>query len=288
MIPAPPRAGSFLSLSKGGFHRVAYTDWGPVGGRHAIVCAHGLTRNARDFDVLAAALATETRVVSVDAPGRGGSDWLANPAEYAYPTYVADMAALMAHIGAERVDWIGTSMGGLIGMMLAAQPGTPIRRLVVNDIGPFIPKAALERIASYVGAAPVFGSVKDLEVYLRHVHAQFGPLDDVQWAHLAAHGAVKTGDGRVSLHYDPAIADSFHAGPLADVDLWPVWDRIQCPVLVLRGRQSDLLLSETAAEMRRRGPKADLVEFDGIGHAPALMAADQINVVRNFLEKPLR
>ncbi len=288
MIPEPHRAGSFLSLSPSGFHRVAYTDWGQPDGRQATVCVHGLTRNSRDFDLLAAALAQDRRVVCADVPGRGASDWLSVPSEYGYPTYMADISALLAHIGAERVDWIGTSMGGLIGMLLAAQPGSPIRRLVINDIGPFIPKAALMRIGDYVGSAPTFASVGDLDSYLRRVHAPFGPLTDEQWAHMAKTSAVTTGDGAYTLHYDPAIADAFHAGPIDDINLWPVWDRIQCPTLVLRGEQSDVLLAETADEMTRRGPRATLLTFAGMGHAPALMADDQIAAVADWLRKPLR
>ena len=153
-IPTPPRAGSFLSLGPSGFHRIAFTDWGEAKGRKATVCVHGLTRSGRDFDMLAGALGEQGRVVCPDVAGRGASDWLSNPKDYIYPTYLGDMAGLMSHIGAERVDWIGTSMGGLIGMMLAATPATPIRKLVINDIGPFIPKEALLRIGRYVGAGP--------------------------------------------------------------------------------------------------------------------------------------
>jgi pimeloyl-ACP methyl ester carboxylesterase len=269
-------------LGPHGFHRVAYTEWGrPAEGR-VVICVHGLTRNGRDFDLLAQALIPERRVLCPDVVGRGHSDWLAHKEEYGYPLYLSDMTALIARSGVEQVDWVGTSMGGLIGMMLAAQPYSPIRRLVVNDVGPFLPRASLERIAQYVGKAPVFADVDALERYLRIVSAPFGPLTDDQWRHLAMHSTRRYDDGTVTMSYDPAIADAF-SGELQDVVLWPVWDAISCPTLLLRGRQSDLLLAETAQEMTQRGPRARLVEFEGIGHAPMLMVDDQIAVVREFL-----
>jgi pimeloyl-ACP methyl ester carboxylesterase len=282
-IPTPPKAGSFLSLGPSGFHRVAFADWGDPDGRKATICVHGLTRTGRDFDVLAAELSKSTHVVCPDVPGRGASDWLENPKEYIYPTYLGDMAGLISHIGAERVKWIGTSMGGLIGMMLAAMPGSPIRKLIINDIGPFIPKEALNRIGDYVGAAPSFPDVAGIEAYLREVHAPFGDLSDEEWQHLATTSSERNGEGGYRLHYDPAIADAFISGPVEDVDLWSVWDRIACPTLVLRGANSDLLLPETAQEMTQRGPRAELVTIDGCGHAPALMADDQIKIIMDWL-----
>ncbi len=282
-IPSPERAGSYLSLGPAGFHRIAFTDWGAASGRKATVCVHGLTRNGRDFDVLAQALSAGGRVVCPDMPGRGASDWLADPANYTYPCYMQDMAALMTHIGAERVDWVGTSMGGLIGMMLAATPGTPIRRLIINDIGPFLPKEALVRISHYVGGAPDFPDIEALEKYLRDVHAPFGNLTDEQWRHMAAQSATPNGEGGLRLHYDPRIAEAFTSGPIEDVELWTFWDRITCPVLVLRGENSDLLTADTAQEMAARGPKAEVVTVKDCGHAPALMDPAQIQTVCDWL-----
>ena len=278
------RTQELRCLGPHGFHRMTYYGWGDVANPRVVVCVHGLTRNGRDFDTLARALALQFRVVCPDVAGRGLSQWLGHKQDYGYPIYLADMAALIARTGAEQVDWVGTSMGGLIGMMLAAQPETPIRRLVVNDIGPFVPRAALERLALYVGKAPRFATLDELERYLRMVMLPYGALTDQQWHHLATHSSRQSDDGSFGMCYDPAIADAF-AGPLQDVVLWPIWDAIRCPTLVLRGRESDLLLRETAEEMTRRGPQAQLVEFAGIGHAPALMADDQIAVVREFLEK---
>lgn len=270
-------------LSPAGFHHVAYTRWGRTDASRTVVCVHGLTRNGRDFDRLALNLADAARVVCPDVVGRGRSDWLADPALYGYPLYMADMAALIARLDVDEIDWVGTSMGGLIGMMLAAQPNSPIRRLVINDVGPFVAKAGLERIADYVGRDPVFEDSAALESYLRFILMGFGRLDDADWRHLAEHSARTLPDGRLGLAYDPGIAAAFRDRPVGDVDLWPIWDAIRCPVLVLRGATSDLLRPDTAVEMTRRGPKARLVEIAGAGHAPALMDAEQIGIVRRFL-----
>lgn len=276
-------AGSVRCLGQGGFHKMAYVAWGDGEAASNVVCVHGLTRNGRDFDALAASLAETRRVVCPDVVGRGQSDWLSDPAQYQTPQYVSDMAALIARMDVGWVDWVGTSMGGLIGMALAAQAGTPIRRLVLNDVGPFIPKAALERIGEYCGQALTFEDTEELARYLRVVHAPFGPLTEEQWQHLAIHGARDTGKG-VALAYDPGIAVPFKMqDDLADIDLWGLWDAIRCPVLVLRGESSDLLTAETAAEMASRGPKAKVVEIAECGHAPALMAEDQIALIDDWL-----
>lgn len=275
-------ARTLSCLGPHGFHRVAYVEWpGPPGAR-TVLCVHGLTRNGRDFDDLAQALSRRFRVVCPDVAGRGKSDWLSRAEDYGYPLYLSDMAALIARLDVSEIDWIGTSMGGLMGMMLAAQPGTPIRRLVVNDVGPLVAKEGLDRIAGYVGEDPSFASITELEAYLRKVAATFGQLTDAQWRHLAEHGARRKPDGTLGRAYDPRIADAFKS-VTGDIDLWSVWDAILCPTLVLRGAQSDLLRPADAAAMTQRGPKARLVEFPGVGHAPALMAADQIAVVEAFL-----
>lgn len=287
----------------GGQHRLAYTEWGDPHSRHVVVCVHGLTRTSRDFDFLAAALEAHCRVICLDVVGRGVSDWLAHPQHYGYPVYVRDAYTLIKHVapasqvwprmrahlfGSERVivDWVGTSMGGLIGMVLAAFPFTPIRRLVLNDVGPFIPAAALERIGSYVGLDPRFQSVEEIEIYFRKIAAPFGPLTDAQWRHLAVHSARRCDDGRYRLHYDPDIAVPLRGMTHKDVDLWPVWKRTQCDTLLLRGAASDVLTADTARAMAASRGNVTLVEFAGIGHAPTLMADDQINIVRDFLLAP--
>ena len=276
------KESSYLGLSPAGFHRIAYVEWG-ASDNTPLLCVHGLTRNGRDFDHLAQALAGDYRVVCPDVVGRGRSDWLPDGSLYGYPQYLADMTALIARVSNGPVDWIGTSMGGLIGMMMAAQRGTPIRRLVINDVGPFIPRAALERLASYVGGNPSFNGIDELEAYLRKVAAPFGPLTDAEWRHLATHSARTLPSGGFGLAYDPAIGNAFRDQPLQDVDLWAVWDRIRCPVLLLRGVDSDLLLAETAEEMTRRGPRATVVEVAECGHAPALMDPAQIAAIRDWL-----
>ena len=277
------RHASCRCLSSKGFHRVAYTQWGESDNPRVLICVHGLTRNGRDFDTLAAALAADYRVVCPDVAGRGASDWLADKNDYGYPQYLNDMTVLVAHLNADSVHWVGTSMGGLIGMLLAAQPGTPITRMVMNDVGPLIPKAALERIASYVGDDPHFSSMQELDDYLRAIYAPFGPFTDEQWQGLVRSSARGLDDARIGLAYDPGIAVPLKAMPKQDVDLWPAWHKVQCPVLVIRGEQSDLLLADTAEQMTTTGPRAQLAVLAGMGHAPTLMSEDQIALLSHWL-----
>jgi pimeloyl-ACP methyl ester carboxylesterase len=265
-----------------GDYGLSYAEWGHPDAARTIICVHGLTRNGRDFDHLATVLQDHARVICPDMVGRGLSDPLGDPEHYALPTYVAHMLQMLDKLELREVDWVGTSMGGLIGMGVAAS-GAPIRRLVLNDIGPFIPKAALEHINIHLGLSLSFASLDALEAHLREVHAGFGPLSDAEWRHLAEHSASRREDGMFRLSYDQRLAEPMKRGPIEDVDLWPVWDQIRCPVLVLRGTKSNLLLAATAAEMTRRGPGAEIVEIDGTGHAPALMAKDQIAIVRDWL-----
>jgi pimeloyl-ACP methyl ester carboxylesterase len=268
-------------LGVGGFHDMAYVEWGDPANKNVLVCVHGLTRNGRDFDVLAEAMQEAYRVICPDIVGRGRSDWLSDHAQYTPLQYSADVTALIARLDVDAVDWVGTSMGGIIGMVMAALPGTPIRRMILNDVGPLIPKFALERIGTYVSAPPVFASLDALEAYLRTVHAPFGDLTDAQWAQMARHGHREV-EGGVTLGYDPGIAGAF-SGPITDIDMWGLWDSIQCPVLTLRGESSDLLSPETAVEMTTCGPKAMLETISGCGHAPALMDDGQIGLVRDWL-----
>lgn len=272
-----------LCLGARGFHRMAYTDWGAPSCGRVLMAVHGLTRNGRDFDHVAAALEDRYRVVCPDVAGRGKSDWLAHSAEYHNHQYASDLVALIARLDVDGVDWLGTSMGGLIGILLASTPSAPIRRLVLNDIGPWIPKQALQRIADYVGTDPAFEDRHGVEAYFRDVHGAFGDLTDAQWRHLAEHGARPSEGGGFKLAYDPAIGDAFKSPQMQDVDLWPRWDRIECPVLILRGANSDLLPPAVADEMTRRGPRAELVTFERCGHAPALMAPEQIAAIRRWL-----
>jgi pimeloyl-ACP methyl ester carboxylesterase len=277
------RKSSFLGLGPHGFHRIAYTDWGDVNNPNVLICVHGLTRNGRDFDVLAQALQDRYRVICPDVAGRGESQWLSHAADYSYLQYLADMNALIARLNVETLHWVGTSMGGLIGMMLAGQPNTPIRRLVMNDVGPFIPKASLERLAQYVGRAPTMESLYDVEQYLRVVMAPFGKLTDAQWQHMALHSAKQSPDEKFLLHYDPAIADVFKGSVMQDVNLWSFWQGVVCPVMVIRGADSDLLLRETVEQMKGGRSNVSSIEIANTGHAPALMDDAQVSVVREFL-----
>lgn len=263
-----------------------YLEWGtPREGQPPLLCVHGLARNAADFTALAEALLQEHWIIAPHIVGRGSSDWLADPQHYSYPQYLTDIKALIAHLNVPQVDWLGTSMGGIIGMMLAAEPDNKINRLMINDVGPFIPLAALQRIASYVGAQPTFLSIDDIERYIRSIYGSFGNLTDAQWQFMAEHSTRALPDGRYGLAYDPAIARNLTT-VTSDVEFWPVYDLILRPTLVLRGERSDILLRETAHDMTQRGPKAKLITIAGCGHAPALMDKAQIALIRDFVETP--
>ena len=274
-----PRQGSVRYLLGTAFRSMAYAEWGEADAP-VVVCVHGLTRNGRDFDPLARALAERFRVLCPDLPGRGGSDWLEDASLYEPASYVVALSHLLAAVG-RPVGWVGTSLGGICGMLLAAAGGTPVTRLVLNDVGPHLPLAAMQRIRDYVGQAPAFDDLAGLERHLRRVHAPFGALDDAQWGHLARHSARRLADGRLALHYDPAIATPILARPASAVDLAAVWSAVRVPVLAIRGADSDLLTAEGLSGMASDGAATHVVE--GAGHAPALMDPPDIDVVRRFL-----
>ena len=314
-MPTAHRDESFLSLGPHGFHRIGYTDWGQPNSQHVVVCVHGMTRNSRDFDDLAGQLANACRVVCMDVVGRGRSDWLEDASDYAFPVYLHDAATLIALVS-ERpsqppvmrlfnrftrrdqprfIDWVGTSMGGLIGMMLAAKPNSPIRRLVLNDVGPFVAWRAFADLKSMHGGRETrFRSLADMESHLRRVCAEFGPLTDEQWQRVTENSAEAIEDGSYILAWDPAIVSmagrrhgvEFGSGFLYGVDLWPTWNAVRCPTLVLRGENSNVLSTATLATMQASGSHVRLVEMPGVGHAPWLMSADQIALVRDFLLQP--
>lgn len=271
-------------ISPSGLHRMAYTEWGSRDNPRVLVCVHGLTRNGRDFDALAEALSGHYRVICPDVVGRGVSGRLRDPAGYGIPQYVADMVTLIARLEVESVDWVGTSMGGLIGMALAAQPGTPVRKLVLNDVGPLITVESLQRIASYVGTDPTWGNFDEALAYVKLISAPFGALTEAQWLHLTETSVAQRSDGRWGFRYDPAIATPFKAAFVdKDIDLWPVYESIACPTLVIRGAESDLLTRDTWQAMGSRGPRGKLAEIAGVGHAPMFQSGDQIDIVRDFL-----
>jgi pimeloyl-ACP methyl ester carboxylesterase len=293
-VPGPAAKG-------GGARRMAWWDWAGDP-NHIVICVHGLSRQGRDFDALARRLAPSARVVAVDVAGRGYSDWLADPMAYQLGTYAADLGALIAHLRQTapdaRIDWVGTSMGGLIGMALAAQPASGIARLVLNDVGPAMRWEALQRIAGYVGADPSFATEQEAVAYLASLSTGFGPHTPEQWLALSR-PMLRQRRGRWVLHYDPAIAEPLralvaHADEAAaraalaegEAAMWALYDRIGAPTLLLRGAESDLLTRETAQEMGRRGPRARCIEFAGVGHAPTLVAEDQKAAVADFLLAP--
>jgi pimeloyl-ACP methyl ester carboxylesterase len=263
---------------------MVYSAWGEEHRDRTVVCLHGLTGNARDFDALAEALVEHGHfVICPDVVGRGSSDWLTDPEAYGLRQYVADMRGLLEQLAVDRVDWVGTSMGGLIGIVLAASSGSPVRRLVVNDIGPYVPTAALRRLEANLGGDPAFEDLAAAERWLREVRVPFGQLTDEQWRRMTERSVRRESGGPYRLHYDPAIAGPFRRSAGRDLDVWETWDLVACPVLVLRGERSDLLLPETAAEMARRGPRAEVVEVPGCGHAPALLDPDQIDSILRWL-----
>ncbi len=285
-----PRFGHVQCLDSRGLHRMAYTEWGDPANPRVLVCAHGLARQGRDFDTLARAMAGEYRVVCPDVVGRGRSDWLDDPMGYAIPAYVADMVTLLARLDARELHWVGTSMGGLIGMTLASLRHSPVRRLVLNDVGPRIEYAALQRIGQYLGAPAHWATLDEAADALWAVSQTFGPHTREQWLALSAPQLRPDGDG-FRPHYDPAIAVPFRAvtpqvAAAGEAVAWQAYDAIACPTLVLRGAASDLLSRETADEMSRRGPRARVHEFPGVGHAPTLVQPDQVEVVRRFLLAP--
>jgi len=276
---------------------MAYWQWGHAQAEHTVVCVHGLSRQGRDFDVLAQALVAKAggniRVVCPDMVGRGQSDWLADPMGYQLPTYAADMLALLAHLKPRTLDWVGTSMGGLIGMAVcahAAAVGLTVRRLVLNDVGPVVQWDSIVRIATYLGKSMQFASLQQAADAMWAISTSFGPHTLAQWLELSRHMVKPLPEGQagVTLHYDPAIAVPVRAmtqetAAQGEAALWQLFDSITAQTLLLRGADSDLLSRETAAQMTQRGPKACVVEFAGVGHAPTLIADDQVQAVTGFL-----
>jgi len=281
-----------------GRHRMAYWQWGNPASGHVVLCVHGLTRQGRDFDTLARALCERTggdiRVICPDVVGRGQSDWLQEPQGYQIPNYAADMLLLLAQINPVTLDWLGTSMGGLIGLVVAGFPDAPafakVHRLVLNDVGPVIEWQALQRIGQYLGKIPVFDTEQQAADALWAIASSFGPHTPAQWLDLTRPQIkpLNDGSGRFTLRYDPALAEPFKAmtaesAAQGEALLWQAYDQIRAQTLLIRGADSDLLSRQTAQAMTQRGPKARLVEFAGVGHAPTFVAPDQVQVVLDFL-----
>ncbi|HEY4542918.1 MAG TPA: alpha/beta hydrolase [Noviherbaspirillum sp.] len=282
------RINTVQCLSPTGLHRMAYKEWGDPGNPKVLVCVHGVTRVSDDFDRLAQALCDEYRVVCPDIVGRGRSSWLSDPRYYTVPQYVSDIVTLLARVDATHVHWFGTSMGGLIGMGLASLPDSPIEKMVLNDIGPALDPGALARIGQYIGQERRFASFDEGMRYIREIAAPFGSHDEQEWVKLAADVLRQESPNAWRLHYDPKLGGTFKSATedelkAAQSSLWAAYDAIRCPTLLVRGVQSDLLAREVAEAMTKRGPRAQLVEFPGVGHAPTFVHEDQIAVVRRFL-----
>ena len=284
-----PRLHHVSCLNSNGLHRVAYWEWGDPANPRVLVCVHGLTRQGRDFDVLAAAMSDRYRVVCPDIVGRGESDRLPNPADYVVPRYAADMITVLARVNAETVHWVGTSMGGLIGMVVASLTPKPlVSKLVMNDVGPVLPPQAIARIGAYLGLPLRWDSVEQAADYLWTISKSFGPHTREQWLALTRPMLRPTNEGGWRLHYDPAIAIPFQtstpeSAAVFEASLWAAYDAVRCPTLLLRGADSDLLSAGRAQQMTQRGPRARLHTFAGVGHAPTLVADDQVQQVREFL-----
>ena len=286
------RLKSVQCSSPAGLHRMAYKEWGDPANPKVLVCVHGVTRVADDFDHLARALCDHYRVVCPDVAGRGRSSRLRDPSLYVVPQYVTDMVTLIARVTAnsdnEDVHWFGTSMGGLIGIMLASLEDSPIRKLVLNDIGPVLDQAAMRRIGEYIGQDARFPSFDAGAAFVRDVSLSFGPHSEDEWRKLAGDVLRQDDDGQWVRHYDLNLAQPFKAMTLerAEEDqaaLWAAYDAIRCPTLLVRGEQSDLLTPDTAREMLGRGPRPRFVEIAGVGHAPTFVHDDQIAIAREFL-----
>jgi pimeloyl-ACP methyl ester carboxylesterase len=274
---------SILGMSPEGFHKVSYTHWGQ---KHnpAVVCVHGLTRNARDFDWLAHALCDSHRVVCPDMAGRGLSDHFKIPAHYNIPQYMSDCNALIARLDVSYVDWVGTSMGGLIGMGIASMAGSPIRRLILNDVGPFIPSKALEHILAYSQMNPIFECFDDAYHFFKKHYAGFVSRQMPEyWTHITQHSTAPLPDGKFKLICDPHVIAGLPGALCQDIDLWAFWDHITCPILVLRGKKSEVFPLDVLTEMKRRKPDIAIAEFDNIGHAPSLAEMEQIEQIRDWL-----
>ncbi|WP_206999013.1 alpha/beta fold hydrolase [Trinickia mobilis] len=286
-LSSVPRRRYVQCVSPSGLHRVAYAEWGDPANPRVLVCVHGLTRSGRDFDRVAAALSDVYRVVCPDVAGRGLSDWLGNPNQYVVPQYVADMVTLIGRLDVESVDWFGTSMGGLIGLGLAGLPNSPIRKLLLNDIGPHIEPASLERIGEYLGKPARFATKQEGIDHAAALAESFGPLTPQEWSEINTPLLREREDGAWEFRYDPRIAVPFAAttpelSAAGEAALWGSLAAVAGPVLVVRGAESDLLSRETVAQMVERGQAVSSIEIDGVGHAPAFLDDAQIAIARRF------
>ena len=283
----PDRTGDIACLSTSGFHRIHYTDWGPLEAEEVVVCVHGLTRQGRDFDVLAARLADAGyRVVCPDLVGRGLSDALPNALDYVFPQHCADMAALLATFGTKRIHWLGTSFGGMVGMVLAAMARSPIVSLILNDIAPDTPVRAASRVAlRLTGEITSFATLDEVTAHMRKIHVACGPLDDAQWRHMAVHNVrLDPATGRYVPLMDPKVTTAFQWLWYYSMSLWKYWREIEIPVLAIHGAVSDFVTPELLERMRRTMPALETLEIPETGHMPMLMSRRETDTVLSFLQ----
>ncbi len=300
-----PRFNYFKSPdldSNHGRHILFYCEWGDPKNTNIIVCVHGLTRNSRDFDYLANSLSDKYRVICVDIVGRGKSEWLSNKSLYDYETYITDIITLLDHLDIRKIDWVGTSMGGIIGMIIASRYPHIIRKLVLNDIGPIIPGNAIERIVTYAQSIREFHNKIDAEQALRYKMATFGVHKEEHWRHLMKHSVIKKLNGKYTFSYDPdiiptpklvsklkiminKIIPSKKKSIFTNVNLFDIWNKISCPILAIRGMESDVLTAEIATKMQSSKKNIKIIELEGIGHAPMLMEDEQIAIISTWLLK---
>jgi len=282
----PDRKASTFGLSVGGWHRIAYTDWGPLSDRTPVVCVPGLSRQGRDFDFLAEELSRQgRRVVCPDLPGRGRSTRLASALLYVFPQYCADLTTVTYATGAQKVDWVGTSLGGLIGIVLAGMPGNRIRRLVVNDIGPSVPHQAEVRIGERLDRMPQrFKTFGDAIVFFRDAFSDYGAMDNIRWHHIVRHSIEwSERDCAFNLLYDRSITTAYHLYRYYSASLWAFWRNIQAPILIVVGEKSNVLPLELVREMQRQNPRARCLKVPEVGHMPMLMQSGQVDPVVQFL-----
>jgi len=277
-----PRDNYFYGLSNEGFHRLYYREWGNPDSEHTIICVHGVTRISQDFNALAKTLSKKYRVICPDVVGRGFSDWLGNKQNYNFLQYCADMNALIAHLKINKVHWIGTSMGGIIGIILSALQNTPIQSLILNDVGPDLKRVELQRLGKYIGRAPVFETKDELFEYYKEIYQSFGELNTKEWEKMAEYSSFRESSG-YRMHYDPKIGDAFRASySFFNFDLWKYWDEIECPSLLIRGKESTFFPLKTAEKMISRGADISFIEVEDIGHAPTLRTPYEIKHIQDF------
>lgn len=279
-----PSQHFYWGLSPQGFHKLAYVEWGDKKNPNVLICTHALTRNSRDFDYLARDLQKNYRIICPDLIGRGKSDYPGNALVYNFPQYMSDMVALLARTGVENVHWLGTSLGGIIGMMLAAQPLSPIKSLILNDIGMIVPSLALQRIGTYARNDHGFSSFEDAKSYFQTILAPMGVLDSEKWSHITKYSTLASTTEALRLAYDPAIGESFLNQPTPTLHLETYWQSIQCPILVLQGEHSDFLPPDILTKMLYFQPKAKVITLPGCGHAPSLMEPHQIGLIEEWLK----